>query len=241
VRLGRGRRRPGAPHVTTLPSSRASVQAHLGPTRTSGRRRAAAPSVGKRSVDVVAAVTLLVVLAPVLLLIAVLVRLGDGGPVLFRQTRVGLGGDLITVWKFRTMRVGAERELADLRHLDETGDGPLFKVRDDPRVTGVGRWLRRSSLDELPQLVTVLVGSMSLVGPRPALPREAARYTETERRRLTVRPGMTGLWQVSGRSSLPWGDGVRLDLHYVDHHSLRLDAWILFRTVPAVLLARGAF
>ncbi|GAA1744387.1 hypothetical protein GCM10009710_25550 [Aeromicrobium alkaliterrae] len=195
----------------------------------------------KRGVDLVLAVILLLLLAPLMLVLALVVRLSDGGPVLFRQVRIGQHGAPITVLKFRTMMVGAEDALVAVRHLDETGDGPLFKVRDDPRVTRAGRFLRRTSLDELPQLVNVVAGSMSMVGPRPALVREVMTYTELERQRLAVRPGITGLWQVSGRSSLGWDDGVGLDLHYVEHRSLRLDLWILLRTVPAVLLARGAY
>ncbi|WP_229052997.1 sugar transferase [Aeromicrobium sp. Leaf350] len=201
----------------------------------------ARPASAKRAVDVTLALLLLVVLSPVMLLIAVLVKAGDGGPVLFHQIRVGRHGAAITVLKFRTMRVGAENALGAVRHLDETGDGPLFKVRDDPRVTRVGRLLRRTSLDELPQLFNVVAGSMSLVGPRPALVHEVASYSEQERRRLLVRPGITGLWQVNGRSTLAWDDGVELDLHYVEHRSMRLDLWILLRTIPAVLLARGAY
>ncbi len=197
--------------------------------------------VAKRAVDVGVSLVVLLVLAPLMLVLALLVHLTSEGPVLYRQVRVGRDGVPILVRKFRTMRVNAERQLHLVRHLDQTGAGPLFKARDDPRVTALGRLLRRSSLDELPQLLNVLGGSMSLVGPRPALPHEVATYSETERRRLAVRPGLTGLWQVSGRSPRGWREGVRLDLEYVERRSLGLDLWILLRTVPAVLLARGAF
>jgi lipopolysaccharide/colanic/teichoic acid biosynthesis glycosyltransferase len=192
----------------------------------------------QRVFDVVGSMVLLVLLLPVLLLIALLVA-GEGG-VLFRQTRVGRDGALFTVLKFRTMRPGADGLRGELQVRDEA-NGMLFKVRRDPRVTRCGRVLRRLSLDELPQLVNVLRGDMSLVGPRPALPEEVARYTPHERRRLQTRPGMTGLWQVSGRSDLSWEQSVHLDLHYVQHCSAALDLRILLRTVSAVMTGRGAY
>jgi len=172
--------------------------------------------------------------------VAVAVRLDSAGPVLFRQLRVGRYGREFQIYKFRTMHVDAERRLAELRHLNEQ-DGVLFKIRDDPRVTRVGRHLRRLSLDELPQLFNVLGGTMSLVGPRPPLQREVAAYPADARRRLAVRPGMTGLWQVSGRSDLPWEEAVRLDLHYVENWSLTLDLVILLRTLTAVWRGAGAY
>ena len=163
------------------------------------------------------------------------------GPALFRQTRVGLHGRQFTFLKFRTMYLGAEQRRAELAARNINADGLLFKVRDDPRITPVGAVLRRWSLDELPQLFNVLVGHMSLVGPRPPLPQEVARYGDDVRRRLLVRPGLTGLWQVSGRSDLSWDDAVRLDLRYVDNWSLSLDAVILSRTVSAVVHGAGAY
>jgi exopolysaccharide biosynthesis polyprenyl glycosylphosphotransferase len=195
---------------------------------------------GKRAFDLIGAVLGIVLLAPVLGLIALAIRLDDGGPVLFRQTRVGRGGATFSICKFRTMCVDAERRLAEL-HAQNEGAGPLFKLHDDPRVTRVGRFLRRTSLDELPQLWNVLVGSMSLVGPRPALPREVERYRDFDDRRLLVTPGITGLWQVSGRSDLDWAEGVRLDQYYVENWSFLHDIVILARTIPSVLRSRGAY
>ncbi|MFB9545627.1 sugar transferase [Micromonospora sagamiensis] len=182
----------------------------------------------------------LALLAPLLVLIAVAIRLDSRGPVLFRQVRVGQGGREFGVFKFRTMVVNADVMLAELAARNET-DGLLFKMRDDPRVTRVGRLLRKWSLDELPQLANVLIGDMSLVGPRPPLPSEVARYDGDVARRLLVKPGMTGLWQVSGRSDLSWEDGIRLDLYYVENWSLAADLTIMWKTFGAVLRSRGAY
>jgi exopolysaccharide biosynthesis polyprenyl glycosylphosphotransferase len=193
----------------------------------------------KGAVDRVGALVGLVVLAPLLLVIAVAVKL-DGGPVFFRQRRVGVGGREFRMVKFRSMVIDAEARLAALRAADE-GNGVLFKMRRDPRVTRVGAVLRRYSLDELPQLFNVLTGAMSLVGPRPPLPREVAGYAHDARRRLLVKPGMTGLWQVSGRSDLSWEETVRLDLRYVENWSMALDAQILVRTVRALVRGEGAY
>ncbi|OEI69037.1 hypothetical protein Cus16_1532 [Curtobacterium sp. ER1/6] len=195
---------------------------------------------GKRLLDVVGATAGLVVLAPLLAAIALVIRLDDGGPVFFRQRRVGRGAQEFSILKFRTMCVDAEARIAELAAGNE-GSGPLFKLQRDPRVTRVGAFLRRTSLDELPQLWNVLTGSMSLVGPRPALPSEVAVYEDFADRRLLVTPGMTGLWQVSGRSDLDWAEGVRLDLHYVENWSFLHDLVILARTVPSVLRSRGAY
>lgn len=195
----------------------------------------------KRTLDIVLSLVALAVALPVLLLLALAVSTTSRGPILFKQERVGRGGKAIVVYKFRSMVVGAESLLEDLAALNEVREGPLFKVRRDPRVTRVGHWMRRFSLDELPQLINVLEGSMSLVGPRPALPAEVAQYTPEEHRRLWVKPGLTGLWQVSGRSDLPWDEGIRLDLSYVEQASMAMDLRILARTVPAVIRARGAY
>ncbi|HYN93565.1 MAG TPA: sugar transferase [Pilimelia sp.] len=194
----------------------------------------------KEIVDRVGATVLLLALSPVLLALAAWIRVSSPGPVLFRQVRVGRDGTVFRIFKFRSMYLDAERRLAGLRHLNEH-DGLLFKMRNDPRVTPVGRWLRKLSLDELPQLINVLKGDMSLVGPRPPLPEEVAAYPDDVRRRLAVKPGMTGLWQVSGRSDLPWEEAVRLDLRYVENWSLTLDFVILMRTVAAVLRSSGAY
>jgi exopolysaccharide biosynthesis polyprenyl glycosylphosphotransferase len=182
----------------------------------------------------------LVLLAPLFAVIAIAIRLNDHGPVFFRQTRVGRDGRRFKLCKFRTMVVDAEQRKAHLEGLNE-GAGVLFKMRKDPRVTKVGAWLRRWSLDELPQLFNVLRGDMSLVGPRPALPLEVARYGDHMRRRLVVKPGITGLWQVSGRSGLPWEEAFRLDLRYVDNWSLALDLQILWKTWSAVIQGSGAY
>jgi exopolysaccharide biosynthesis polyprenyl glycosylphosphotransferase len=190
--------------------------------------------------DRLVAAVMVLLLSPVLAGIALLVLLRDGRPVLFRQDRIGRHGERFTCLKFRTMRPDAEALLDDLAHLNEV-DGPLFKIRDDPRVTRLGRFLRDHSLDELPQLFNVLGGSMSIVGPRPPLPNEAVTYNEREARRLLVKPGLTGLWQVEGRSDLPWSDGVYLDLLYVDHWSPLLDLVIIARTVRAVFRPTGAY
>lgn len=188
----------------------------------------------------VIAAALLLLLLPLLLGVAVAVRSDSPGPAVFRQRRVGRDGREFTMWKFRTMVQDAESALAAIADRNEA-DGALFKIRKDPRITRLGGVLRRYSLDELPQLVNVVCGEMALIGPRPALPCEVADYGDDPRRRLAVRPGMTGLWQVSGRSDLSWEESVRLDLHYVDHWSLRLDLLIACRTVGAVLGHRGAY
>ncbi|GAB3087165.1 hypothetical protein GCM10027215_34870 [Nocardioides zeae] len=212
----------------------------VGSSRPSPVARAA-----KVTVERGAAVLGLIVLLPLLLVVAAAVRRDSAGPVLFRQTRVGLHGEPFTMVKFRTMHHGAEARRAALedavRSSGSQPRGVLFKLTADPRVTRVGRALRRWSLDELPQLVNVARGEMALVGPRPALPAEVVQYPVAMRRRLTVRPGITGLWQVSGRSDLSWEETVRLDLHYADHWSLDLDLRILVRTVGAVVSHRGAY
>jgi exopolysaccharide biosynthesis polyprenyl glycosylphosphotransferase len=187
----------------------------------------------------VAALALLV-LSPLLLAIALAVGVSSPGPVLYRQERVGINGRSFTMLKFRSMVQDADRQVDALRD-DNISDGLLFKLRSDPRVTPVGRWLRRLSLDELPQLFNILGGSMSLVGPRPPLPSEVARYDSSVSRRLLVKPGLTGLWQVSGRSDLPWEEAVRLDLRYVENWSLALDLLILWKTARAVLSRSGAY
>ncbi|HEY2574934.1 MAG TPA: sugar transferase [Streptosporangiaceae bacterium] len=190
--------------------------------------------------DRLAAASALLLLTPVFLAIAAAVKVGDHGPVFFRQVRVGRNGRSFRVCKFRTMVTDAEQQRALLEQHNE-GGGLLFKIKDDPRITTVGAILRRYSLDELPQLFNVLVGQMSLVGPRPALPEEAAQYGEEVRRRLAVRPGITGLWQVSGRSDLPWEEAVRLDLRYVENWSFALDLQILWKTWAAVTHGDGAY
>ena len=205
-----------------------------------GDPQPAARSRAKRWIDRTSAALGLVVLLPVLLLIALAIRVQSNGPALYRQQRVGLGGRVFTIWKFRTMNVDADAHLHGLlRHHGRAGT-PLFKVPHDPRITALGRSLRRYSIDELPQLVNVLRGEMSLIGPRPQRPDEVALYEPEHLVRLQVRPGLTGLWQVRGRSELDWTDAVLLDLEYVQHWSLRMDAHILARTARVVLHAEGA-
>jgi exopolysaccharide biosynthesis polyprenyl glycosylphosphotransferase len=194
----------------------------------------------KGFVDRAASFAALALALPALALIALAIKLDSRGPVIFRQIRVGQGGREFGVYKFRTMVVNADELLTELAARNES-DGLLFKMRRDPRVTRVGRVLRKWSLDELPQLANVLFGNMSLVGPRPPLPSEVARYDPDMARRLLVKPGMTGLWQVSGRSDLSWEDGIRLDLYYVENWSLAADLTILWKTFGAVVGSRGAY
>ncbi|MBO0511796.1 sugar transferase [Streptomyces beijiangensis] len=204
------------------------------PTFSGGRR------VIKGAVDRMGAAVLLVLFAPVLVLVGFCVLVDSRGGALYRQRRVGKDGREFTIFKFRTMVTGAHGARAKLADRNE-GAGLLFKLRNDPRVTRVGTVLRRYSLDELPQLLNVLTGSMSLVGPRPPLPEESAAYGPDIRRRLLVKPGLTGLWQISGRSDLPWEEAVRLDLRYVEDWSLALDTMILWKTLRAVLRGQGAY
>lgn len=193
----------------------------------------------KSVLDRLAAGVALLLLSPLLLAVAILIRAGSPGPAIFRQERSGRDGQPFTMYKFRTMVVDAEERLDDLR-LHNQGAGPLFKLRADPRITRIGRVLRSTSIDELPQLINVVKGDMSLVGPRPALPAETSQYSEWVWRRLHVKPGLTGLWQVSGRSALSWEDSIRIDLQYVNNWDLRLDLAILARTVRAVVSRDGA-
>ncbi|TAM93147.1 MAG: sugar transferase [Jatrophihabitans sp.] len=202
----------------------------------SGGRRAV-----KRAADVLASLVLLALASPLLIVIALGVRLTSRGPALYRSERLGEHGTPFTVHKFRSMHLGADRRRTALLDRNEVVGGTLFKIRRDPRVTPFGRLLRKFSLDELPQLFNVLLGTMSLVGPRPPLRDEVERYGPHVRRRLLVKPGMTGLWQVSGRSDLSWEESVRLDLYYVENWSLGLDIMIIARTVWVVLRGRGAY
>ncbi len=194
----------------------------------------------KRATDVVLSGIAVLLALPVLAVIAMLVRLDSDGPVLFRQERVGRDGQRFTMLKFRTMVVDAEERLAALQSQSE-GAGLLFKMRDDPRVTRVGRILRRYSLDELPQLFNILGGSMSIVGPRPPLPREVEGYADHVHRRLYIKPGLTGMWQVNGRSDLSWEESVRLDLYYVENWSMTVDFVLMWRTVKVILKPTGAY
>jgi len=194
----------------------------------------------KRVLDLTLGSVLFAAAVPVMALAAAAIKLDSPGPVFHRAVRVGRGGRKFTFLKLRSMRVGAEELRGLLLHLNQA-EGPAFKLHNDPRVTRVGRWLRKLSLDELPQLGHVLQGSMSLVGPRPPFPEEVERYEPWMLRRLSVKPGLTCLWQIRGRSDLSFEEWMRLDLEYVDRQSFRLDAVILARTLPAVLSARGAY
>ncbi|MEN0070965.1 MAG: sugar transferase, partial [Propionicimonas sp.] len=194
----------------------------------------------KRAFDLAGATFLLLLASPFLLATAIAIKLEDGGPVIFRQKRVGLKGEEFDMLKFRSMCVDAEARLAALQAQNE-GAGVLFKMANDPRITRVGKFIRRFSVDELPQLWNAFRGDMSLVGPRPALPREVEQYDSDTMRRLDVRPGLTGLWQVSGRSNLSWDDTVRLDLYYVDNWSMVQDLMILAKTAKAVVGSDGAY
>ena len=193
----------------------------------------------KRLFDVVLACAMLVVVAPLMVLIALVIKLDDGGPVFFRQVRTGRHGEHFTMTKFRSMVVDAELRIDEVMDFNDVD--VLFKMKNDPRVTRVGKVMRRLSIDELPQLVDILRGHMSMVGPRPPLPHEVEQYPPDMRRRLLVRPGLTGLWQVSGRSDLSFEEAVQMDLYYVDNWSIMADMIIMLKTVRAVLLARGAY
>ncbi|MDQ4502976.1 sugar transferase [Sinomonas sp. ASV322] len=210
--------------VASLPLIHVEVPRYEGPRH-----------LGKRALDIVGSAALIMLLAPLLVVLALVVKLTSAGPVIYRQERVGLNGKSFMMYKFRSMRVNADAELAQLLTTQGKGDRPLFKVDDDPRITPVGRFLRKHSLDEFPQLFNVLFGTMSLVGPRPQRHGEVALYDEAARRRLLLKPGMSGLWQVGGRSTLSWEDSIRLDLFYVENWSLTGDLIVLWRTIRAVL------
>jgi len=195
----------------------------------------------KRLLDVTVALTALVVLSPLFLVVALAVKLTDGGPVFFRQKRVGLNGTVFDFFKFRSMCVDAEARKAELLRLNKHGNSVTFKMLRDPRVTWVGRIMRKTSIDEMPQLWNVLIGEMTLVGPRPAVIAEVQRYTPRERRRLAVVPGLTCIWQVSGRADLDFQQQVELDVRYIRERSLWLDLKLMLFTIPAVLSGKGAY
>jgi lipopolysaccharide/colanic/teichoic acid biosynthesis glycosyltransferase len=194
----------------------------------------------KRAVDVAGSLAALLILSPLLIAIGAAVRL-DGGPVIFAQTRVRRLGREFKMFKFRSMRMDAEKQLEALLAANKHGTGITFKIKDDPRVTRIGRWLRRYSLDELPQFYNVLIGDMSLVGPRPPVPREVALYTLADRRRLSVKPGITCVWQISGRSDIDFPGQVRLDVNYIESQTLSGDILILAKTPRAVVFGSGAY
>jgi lipopolysaccharide/colanic/teichoic acid biosynthesis glycosyltransferase len=203
-------------------------------------REAVAYRISKRAFDVVVASGALALLVPIIPLIAVMIKLDTPGPVFYRQQRVGRRGRSFAFYKFRSMFVDADERQKEVESLNEQ-DGPVFKVRSDPRVTSVGRFLRRSSLDEIPQIFNVFKGEMSIVGPRPPLPSEVSRYQPWHRRRLEVTPGITCLWQISGRSHLSFNEWMRLDMEYLKQRSFRTDLLIFFKTIPAVIARKGAY
>ncbi|HEX5133635.1 MAG TPA: sugar transferase [Candidatus Krumholzibacteria bacterium] len=194
----------------------------------------------RRAFDLVFGTVILFLVFPVVPLLVFMIRMDSPGPILFRQIRVGQGGKPFTFYKFRSMFVAADQRVGELAALNEAG-GPVFKMRDDPRITAVGRFLRRSSLDEIPQIINVLKGDMSIVGPRPALPSEVSRYEPWHRRRLDARPGLTCLWQISGRSHIGFDEWMRLDLEYLRTRSNWTDLVIVLKTIPAVMARRGAY
>ncbi len=194
----------------------------------------------KRAFDIVASLAGLALLLPLFPFIALLIKLETPGPLFFKQQRVGHLGFQFGCYKFRSMSIEAEKQKVDLQHLNEA-TGAAFKIQNDPRITGVGRFLRRSSLDEFPQLVNVLLGEMSIVGPRPQIPSEVSEYTSEQASRLLVKPGLTCLWQVSGRSHIDFNEWMELDQEYVQKRSFAFDIWILSRTLPAVIERIGAY
>ena len=198
------------------------------------------PELLKRSIDITISLLALLLLIPLFTLIYLLIKLEDGGPIFFIQTRVGQHGRHFKMYKFRSMCLDAEQRLRDLLAKNHHKEGVTFKIKDDPRVTRTGRWLRKFSLDELPQFYNVLMGDMSLVGPRPPVPREVAKYTVADRRRLAIKPGITCIWQISGRSEIDFSGQVQLDVSYIESQTFWGDVTILARTVPAVISGKGA-
>jgi len=196
--------------------------------------------IAKRITDLVVASALLILFLPIIPIVAILIKLDSPGPILFKQKRVGKNGKVFDFYKFRSMVHGAEKIIGSLRPLSGV-DGPIFKLKDDPRVTRVGRFLRRSSLDELPQLINVLKGDMSIVGPRPNLPSEVAHYLPWQKKRLEVTPGITCLWQIAGRSHIGFNEWMRLDLEYIKKRSYVTDLKIMLKTIPAVIARKGAY
>jgi exopolysaccharide biosynthesis polyprenyl glycosylphosphotransferase len=194
---------------------------------------------GKRVLDVALSSIALILLSPLFIVVSVLIKMTSEGPVFFKQERGGLYFRKFVMYKFRSMTADAEERKSELHHLNEA-DGPIFKIKDDPRITAVGKWIRKTSIDELPQLINVLKGDMSMVGPRPHPVEEAREYTTWQRRRLSMKPGISGLWQIGGRSNTTFAESMKLDLDYIDHWSLWLDVKILLKTIPAVLSGRGA-
>jgi lipopolysaccharide/colanic/teichoic acid biosynthesis glycosyltransferase len=229
-------------HLWTMlsPVGRWRLNLHVLCQRWLWRWRTEGGEVVKRMLDVIASALFLTIFSPLYLIIAILVRLEDGGPAIFTQIRVGRFGQTFRMYKFRSMRPDAEGLLAQVIAQNQHKEGVTFKIKDDPRLTRVGKWLRKVSFDELPQVWNVLKGDMSLVGPRPPLPREVARYSLADRRRLLVKPGITCFWQIGGRSEIDFSGQVQLDVQYIEARSFWTDLVILLKTLPAVAEGKGA-
>jgi exopolysaccharide biosynthesis polyprenyl glycosylphosphotransferase len=223
------------------PWARWRHQLYLGWKRLAWKWLVGGAHVTKRALDLVGSACALTVLSPLLVLIALAIKLEDRGPILFPQIRVGRHGREFRMFKFRSMHVDAEQRLKELLAKNHHATGVTFKIKGDPRITRVGRWLRKFSFDELPQFYNVLVGDMSLVGPRPPVPREVALYTLSDRRRLAITPGITCIWQVSGRAEIDFPGQVQLDVRYIESRSLWQDIKILCKTIPAVFSGTGAY
>jgi len=199
------------------------------------------PHLLKRSFDILCASLVCLLLSPIFIIISLLIKRDSAGPILFKQTRVGKYGEPFTMWKFRSMSNDADQLKAQLQNANETTDGVIFKIKQDPRITNIGRFIRKTSIDELPQLFNVIKGDMSLVGPRPPLPSEVAQYSVHDRTRLDAVPGITCLWQISGRSDIPFKQQVKLDIDYIEGQSIWQDIKILLLTIPAVISGKGAY
>ncbi|SDS41451.1 sugar transferase [Opitutus sp. GAS368] len=223
------------------PWGRAVLALHVALERRLWRVLMAGDELGKRAFDAAASCAALVLISPLWALIALLIKLEDGGPVIFAQTRVGKHGREFKMYKFRSMRPDAEQRLRELLAKNQHRDGVTFKIKDDPRITRVGRWLRKFSFDELPQFYNVLIGDMSIVGPRPPVPREVALYSLADRRRLAIKPGITCIWQISGRAQIDFHGQVELDVRYIETRTFWSDLRIILKTVPAVLSGTGAY
>jgi exopolysaccharide biosynthesis polyprenyl glycosylphosphotransferase len=227
--------------AATSPWGRALLALHVALERRLWRLLMAGDELGKRTFDAAASFAALLLISPLWALIALLIKLEDGGPVIFAQTRVGKRGREFKMYKFRSMRPDAEQRLRELLAKNQHQDGVTFKIKDDPRITRVGRWLRKFSFDELPQFYNVLTGDMSIVGPRPPVPREVALYSLADRRRLAIKPGITCIWQISGRAQIDFHGQVELDVRYIETRSFWSDLRIIVKTVPAVLSGTGAY
>src|ERR1051326_948935 len=219
---------------------RCLLRLHVEQQRLRAHWRAHGTAFMKRTLDITLSLFFLILLSPLFALISLLVKLEDGGPVFFSQTRVGQFGREFKMYKVRSMCLDAEQRLKELLEKNQHKEGVTFKIKDDPRITRVGKWLRKFSFDELPQLYNVLIGDMSLVGPRPPVPREVAKYSLAHRRRLAIKPGITCFWQISGRSEIDFSGQVQLDVNYIEKLSVVTDFRILARTIPAVLSGKGA-